>query len=107
MPVELSMGTFIRAALVLTLGATAGTALAQDAAPLTLDQAVRQVQQDTGGRVLSAEPRHIGKRLEYRIKVLTPGGHVQVMAVSAEPGKNARSQGKNSPAATAGRKEKR
>ncbi|GAA0252775.1 hypothetical protein GCM10009126_17580 [Rhodanobacter caeni] len=54
---------------------------------VTLDQAVRQVQSDTGGKVLSAEPHRLGRRLEYRIKVLTPEGHVRVVAVSSETGK--------------------
>lgn len=51
---------------------------------LSLDQAVTQVQQRVGGKVLSAEPRHIGRRVEYRIKVLTPEGHVRVIAVPAD-----------------------
>jgi hypothetical protein len=81
----------------------------QPAAPtVTLDQAVLQVQQDTGGKVLSADPRRIGRRLEYRIKVLTPQGHVQVMAISSEPGKNPVStqSTKNPPGKNAGSKEK-
>lgn len=51
---------------------------------VTLDEAVNQVQRDTGGKVLSAEPHRLGRRLEYRIKVLTPEGHVRVIAVSSE-----------------------
>jgi hypothetical protein len=100
-------------ALLISLGlglGLAGTVAAQSAAPtVTLDQAVSQVQQDTGGKVLSAESRRIGRRLEYRIKVLTPDGHVKVMAVSSEPGKNSSStqSTKNPPAKNAGRKEKR
>lgn len=43
-----------------------------------------QVQQRVGGKVLSAEPRHIGRRVEYRIKVLTPEGHVRVIIVSSD-----------------------
>ncbi len=43
-----------------------------------------QVQQRVGGKVLSAEPRHIGRKVEYRIKVLTPEGHVQVIAVPSD-----------------------
>ena len=54
------------------------------AASVTLDDAVVQVQQRTGGKVLSAEPRHVGRRLEYRIKVLTPDGHVRVVAISPD-----------------------
>lgn len=95
------------------LAGVAGPVVAQAAAStstptITLDQAVIQVQQDTGGKVLSADPRRIGRRLEYRIKVLTPEGHVQVMAISSEPGKNPASTPsiKNSPGKTAGSKEK-
>ena len=68
-----------------------------------------QVQQETGGKVLSAEQRGVGRRQEYRIKVLTPDGHVKVMVVSSESGKNPSSaqSTKNPPAKNAGRKEKR
>ncbi|HEY8682772.1 MAG TPA: hypothetical protein VIM06_06330 [Rhodanobacter sp.] len=89
--------------------AAAAIASAQSAAPaVTLDQAVLNVKQETGGTVLSAEPRRMGRRLEYRIKVLTPEGHVRVMAVSSEASKNPAStqSTKNSPAKNAGSKEK-
>ena len=81
---------------------------AQSAPALTLDQAVLQVQRDTGGKVLSAEPRRFGRRLEYRIKVLTPEGHVRVVAVSSESSKDPASTQsfKNSPATGAGSKER-
>lgn len=101
---------FIPALLISLSVGVAGAAAAQSAPPaVTLDQAVLQVQQDTGGKVLSAESRRIGRRLEYRVKVLTPEGHVKVMAVSSEPGKNPPStqSTKNPPAKNAGRKEKR
>lgn len=58
---------------------------------LTLDQAVRNVQQDTGGTILSAERRGEGKALRYFIRVLTPEGHVKRLVVSAESGKNSAS----------------
>jgi hypothetical protein len=78
---------FIPALLIwLSMGVVA-TAGAQSAA-MTLDQAVLKVQQDTGGKVLSAKQRGIGHRQEYRIKVLTPDGHVREMAVSSEASKN-------------------
>ena len=66
--------------------AIAGQALAAQAgAPtLTLEQAVTQVQQDTGGKVLSADPRRVGHHTEYRIKVLTPDGHVRVIVMTSE-----------------------
>ncbi|MGB5938990.1 MAG: hypothetical protein WBG81_06140 [Rhodanobacter sp.] len=101
---------FIPALLISLLAGVCTEALAQSAgSTVTLDQAVLQVQQDTGGRVLSAEQRGVGRRQEYRIKVLTPDGHVKVMVVSSESGKNPSSiqSTKNPPAKNAGRKEKR
>ncbi|AGG87679.1 PepSY domain-containing protein [Rhodanobacter denitrificans] len=101
---------FIPALLISLFVGVFGSALAQSAeATVTLDQAVLQVQQETGGKVLSAEQRGVGRRQEYRIKVLTPDGHVKVMVVSSESGKNPSSaqSTKNSPAKNAGRKEKR
>lgn len=75
---------------------------------VTLDQAVLKVQRETGGKVLSAESRGVGRRLEYRIKVLTPQGHVKVMAVSSEASKNPAStqSTKNPPGKRAGSKER-
>lgn len=97
--------------LLISLGlGVSGVAAAQSGGTrVTLDQAVQQVQQDTGGKVLSAEQRAVGRRQEYRIKVLTPQGHVKVVVVSSESGKNSPStqSNKNSPAKNAGRKEKR
>jgi uncharacterized iron-regulated membrane protein len=101
---------FIPALLLSLFVGVFGSALAQSAeATVTLDQAVLQVQQETGGKVLSAEQRGVGRRQEYRIKVLTPDGHVKVMVVSSESGKNPSSaqSTKNPPAKNAGRKEKR
>ncbi len=95
--------------LLAALFPLAGVAAAQAAKPaVTLDQAVVQVQRDTGGKVLSAESRGIGRRMEYRIKVLTPDGHVKVMAISSEASKNPTSthSTKNPPGRNAGSKEK-
>ena len=84
-----------------------GTTVAS-AQALTMDQAVLKVKQETGGKVLSAEQRGVGRRQEYRIKVLTPEGHVRVMAVSSDASKNPASgqSTKNPPAKNAGSKEK-
>jgi hypothetical protein len=101
---------FIPALFISLFIGMSGAALAQSAgSAVTLDQAVLRVQQDTGGKVLSAEQRGVGRRQEYRIKVLTPDGHVKVMVVSSESGKNPSSaqSTKNSPAKHAGSKEKR
>lgn len=72
--------------LALVVSLWLGVAVTASAQPvvMTLDQAVLKVQHETGGKVLSAEPHRIGRRLEYRIKVLTPEGHVRVMSVSAD-----------------------
>jgi hypothetical protein len=59
----------------------------QPVATLTLGEAVQQVQQQTGGTVLSAEPRQYGRKVEYQVKVLMPNGHVRVVPVSSEAGK--------------------
>jgi hypothetical protein len=90
----------------LLLGVMSSSSAQTTPPAITLDQAVLQVQHDTGGKVLSADPRRIGRRLEYRIKVLTPEGHVQVMAISSEPGKNPTQSTKNPPGKNAGSKEK-
>lgn len=52
---------------------------------LTLAQAVAQVQRQTAGEVLQASTRQRGQITEYRIKVLTPDGHVHVVSVRTKP----------------------
>lgn len=50
---------------------------------MSLDAAVRQVRQQTGGRILSAETiTRDGKKM-HRIKVLLPDGTVRVMMINA------------------------
>ena len=92
----------------LCLGGTVVASAQSAASVVSMDQAVLKVKQETGGKVLSAEQRGVGRRQEYRIKVLTPEGHVRVMAVSSDASKNpASSQStKNPPAKNAGSKEK-
>lgn len=51
---------------------------------LSLNQAVQQVQRDTGGRVLSAETVNQGGRAVHRIKVLTPSGQVRIVTIDAQ-----------------------
>lgn len=50
---------------------------------VSLNQAVQEVQRETGGRVLSAETINQGGRSVHRIKVLTPSGQVRVMTIDA------------------------
>jgi uncharacterized membrane protein YkoI len=56
---------------------------------ITLEEAVAKVQKDTGGKVLSADTilHERGKTTEYRLKVLTPDGHVRVVPVRTETSK--------------------
>ncbi|GAB3030040.1 MULTISPECIES: PepSY domain-containing protein [Oleiagrimonas] len=56
----------------------------QSKAPLTLEQAVARVQNQTGGKVLKADSRNFGRIVEYRIKVLTPKGHVRVVTLRSD-----------------------
>jgi hypothetical protein len=67
-----------------------GLALAAPAAAQSLNETVRRVERETGGRILSAETVVAGNREVHRIKVLTPDGRVRVVqepaaATSAPP----------------------
>lgn len=53
-------------------------------AGVSLNDAVRQVQNETGGRVLSADTVNQGGRTVHRIKVLTPSGQVRVVVIDAQ-----------------------
>jgi len=53
------------------------------AAPMTLRDAIKKVERETGAKVLSAETKHAAKQTVYRIKVLTPDGQVKVVEVPA------------------------
>ncbi|HET7358702.1 MAG TPA: hypothetical protein VFJ04_01010 [Rhodanobacteraceae bacterium] len=48
-----------------------------------------QVQSQTHGAVLQADARQLGRVTEYRIKVLTPDGHVRVVPVRTKAAKKA------------------
>jgi hypothetical protein len=50
---------------------------------LSLDEAVRRVQRETGGRILSAESVQGAAAVAYRIKVLLPSGRVRVIVVDS------------------------
>ena len=49
-----------------------------------INQAIRSVEKQTGGRVLSAEKRRIDGQASYRLKVLTPSGHVRIIHIDAD-----------------------
>jgi uncharacterized membrane protein YkoI len=51
---------------------------------VSLNEAVRQVQRETGGRVLSADTVNQGGRAVHRIKVLTPSGQMRIVTIDAQ-----------------------
>jgi uncharacterized membrane protein YkoI len=53
-------------------------------AGVSLNDAVQQVQRETGGRVLSADTVNQGGRTVHRIKVLTPSGQVRIVTIDAQ-----------------------
>lgn len=76
-------------ALLLTLSVGTVAQAAQNAEPaMSLEQAVVQVQRETGGKVLSASTVRRGRSsFEHRVKVLTPTGHVRVVTVTTDASK--------------------
>lgn len=81
--------------LALAMPAFAG----QQAEPaMSLEQAVLQVQHETGGKVLSASTVRRGRSsFEHRVKVLTPTGHVRVVTVTTDAGKPASNDSTKNP----------
>ena len=73
------------ATVVLALSFCAAVAAAPPSKPqngrqqMSLEGAVQHVQQQTNGRILAADSIPNGRNKLYRIKVLTPDGHVRVM----------------------------
>jgi ABC-type siderophore export system fused ATPase/permease subunit len=59
-----------------------------EAAALTRQEAIVQVQRETGGKVLSAETKQVGRQIIYRIKVLTRDGKVKIVEVPADDHSN-------------------
>ena len=53
---------------------------------VSLNEAVQQVQRETGGRVLSADTINQDGRMVHRIKLLTPAGQVRVVVIDAQTG---------------------
>ncbi len=73
--------------LACSAGASAWAAQSSEPA-MSLEQAVAQVQHETGGKVLSASTVRRGRSsFEHRVKVLTPTGHVRVVTVTTEASK--------------------
>lgn len=73
--------------LAMSTGASAWAAQSNEPS-MSLEQAVAQVQHETGGKVLSAQTVRRGRSsFEHRVKVLTPTGHVRVVTVTTEASK--------------------
>jgi hypothetical protein len=73
--------------LACSTGASAWAAQSNEPA-MSLEQAVTQVQHETGGKVLSASTVRRGRSsFEHRVKVLTPTGHVRVVTVTTDASK--------------------
>jgi hypothetical protein len=51
---------------------------------MSLEQAVREVQHQTRGRILAADTISRGRSYVYRIKVLTPQGKIQVVQLHSD-----------------------
>lgn len=71
----------MRLLFVILLTFSLGLASPTAQAAMSREQAVRMVQQQTDGRILSVDTIRRGNRIIYRIKVLTPEGHVRVIRV--------------------------
>lgn len=71
----------MRLLCILMLAFSLGLASPTAEAAMSREQAVRMVQQQTDGRILSVDTVRRGNRIIYRIKVLTPKGHVRVIEV--------------------------
>ncbi len=94
--------------LALLLGASPAALAQARSGDLSLGEAVTRAQQETNGQVLSAESVRRDRRTEYRIKVLTPEGHVRLMSIPAT-GEDVRPSSpspRNPPGRRAGGKEK-
>lgn len=75
-----SMVLLVRVLLLALLLGLAPPALAQ---PLTLKEAIQQVETETGGKVLSADTIRTRGSVIYRIKVLMTDGRVRVFHIAA------------------------
>lgn len=78
-------------AVVILAAAIGWLPFAADAA-MTADQIRRQVEQESGGKVIKIEPRKFGDLAAYEVTVMNPGGNsngafqVYTVVVNAETG---------------------
>ena len=110
MPIRSSLVVAVLSAALLV---NAGSAGARGAPPakrqnsheqMSLEHAVQQVQQQTKGRILAADSIPNGRNKLYRIKVLTPDGHVRVMQLRSNDGMPDKGQRKHDRSDSGGRR---
>jgi len=89
MPIH-ALPLLLSACALLGTGAASATAReavvvaqAAEGKALTREEAARQAAEETGGKVLAAEPDELDGRPVYRVKVLTPDGHVRTVVIEA------------------------
>lgn len=58
-----------------------------EAAPITLDEAIKKVMQDAQNKVLAAKTELVDGKKIHVIKVLTLAGHIQHIKIDAATGK--------------------
>ena len=56
-------------------------------ADVSRDQAAAAAQRQTGGRVLSVDKAESGRRMAWRVKVVTPRGEIRVVFIEADNGR--------------------
>ncbi|MEJ2403964.1 MAG: PepSY domain-containing protein [Candidatus Thiodiazotropha sp.] len=78
------MGKCRRIIVVIATLATVLLGATQAHAGMSLDQAVQQAKQKTGGRVISAETRNKDGHSVYNIRILTRDGKVRRMQIRAD-----------------------
>ncbi len=87
------ISALINTLLVMLLGAL----LAAPAFAQSLNDTVRRVERETGGRILSAETVTSGSREVFRIKVLTPDGRVRVVQEPVPAGRSEAPRSREAP----------
>ena len=82
--VLLGVGVLLGGAAGPAPAATALLQLAQNNEGVTLEEAVRQVRERTGGRILAAETVREDGRTVHRIRVLVDQGRVKTFRIDAQ-----------------------
>lgn len=64
-----------------------GSVIANTALPLTKESAAEHIQQQSGGKVLSVDPKQDGDKQLFRVKVLHDDGKIKVYQLDAKTGR--------------------